>query len=68
MRDRQGKRGRALLKIEIHWRARTANVTSLTGGHAAQCLDLGDKMELVINALPVRRGPAKERKRNGRQK
>mgnify|MGYP001599854286 CR=1 FL=1 len=53
-----GMRGKArpLLKIEITWSKRTAKVTSLTGGHDAKCLDLGDRMELEIG---VRRGTSK---------
>ena len=39
-----------LLKIEITWSKRVARVTSLTGGHSAKCLDLGDRMEIIISS------------------
>lgn len=39
-----------LLKIEIAWNKRVAKVTSVTGGHVAKCLDLGDKMQIEIYA------------------
>jgi hypothetical protein len=48
LRDKPGTK---LLKIEISWSRRKAKVTSLTGGHVAKCLDLGDKMEIEISRL-----------------
>jgi hypothetical protein len=41
-----------LIKVDITWSKRLANVTSLTGGHLVKCLDLGDKMELLISRKP----------------
>jgi hypothetical protein len=40
-----------VLTIAISWSKRVARVTSHTGGHVAQCLDLGDKMEITITRL-----------------
>jgi hypothetical protein len=49
---------RKLLRIDITWSKRVARVTSLTGGHVAKCLDLGDRMEIeiAVERQPQRKG------------
>jgi hypothetical protein len=37
------------IKVEINWEKRVAKVTSLTGGHVATCLNLGQEMQIVIS-------------------
>lgn len=48
-------KARKVLRIDITWSKRVARVTSLTGGHDAKCLDLGDKMEIEITSVPAKR-------------
>lgn len=45
---RTAKGGRKVLRVDITWSKRVARVTTLTGGHIAKCLDLGDRMEIEI--------------------
>lgn len=45
-------KNKKLIKIEVTWSTRCVKVTSLTGGHEAFCLDLGDLMEITVETLP----------------
>lgn len=57
-REKAGKRGRKVLRVDITWSKRVTRVTSLTGGHIAQCLDLGDRMEIeIVELRPASRKP-----------
>lgn len=37
-----------IINVIIRWSKRGGRVTSLTGGHTAQFLDLGDEMQITI--------------------